>query len=467
MKIIKIWIFLFSCSAVANPFIKVDEVPTDTQFFKKSNTQILDSLNELPRPLPMKIENARGEEALRVQIDWSQKPNGEDLFRLTSMTIEPSGTAALRARNKKTPSLFGSYRATLKNPSTGEIMAWDTIGTGKEFRKLSRAISFRFPKPETEVLLSFYAEHPVSGETQLIFEKLINPSDAKKLILPVSRQTTDVTLIRAAKKEPKLIFTIFAEGYKEQRFRDSFIQNAQKVVAAFEEVSMPHLDNFEFRAVFALSNESLGKAENLGMPVPDRDSFLGLYYPYWNGFGRWYHVVYPTRVKHYRDSIGQVAYDYPLTLVDSGYYWGVGNFKELTAIPADSNYFAYLLTHEFGHFMGLNEEYEDGGRTELEFAPNIEEPWSQNITFLKNASELKWKKFVDDRTPLPTPNNFWRSPINPEKPLGAFRGGYAQSPANTHSHKPGLSCVMKNYRQFCEVCLDGMNQVIERDLGIH
>jgi hypothetical protein len=221
------------------------------------------------------------------------------------------------------------------------------------------------------------------------------------------------------------------------------------------------LENLEIIGVFAESKLPLGQARDLGMPVPERDSFLGLYYPYWNNFGRWYHILYPTRETRFRNALAQVPYDYPLAIVDSDLYWGVGNYKELTAIPSSNSSFTYLLMHEFGHFLGLNEEYEGGGRTELEFAPQIAEPWSPNLTFLGSTSwaDLKWKEFAAQSTPLPTPGSYWRSGR-----YGAYRGGYGDS-APGRSHKPGMNCVMHRSSQFCPICLDGMRKVMSRDLG--
>src|SRR4029078_1103016 len=146
--------------------------------------------------------------------------------------------------------------------------------------------------------------------------------------------------------------------------------------------------------------------------------------PYWDNFGRWYNVVYPTNENKFRNHLAVAPYDYPLILINNSGYWGVGNYMSLTAIPArNSTYFTYLLLHEFGHFFGLNEEYEGGGPTELEFAPGISEPWSQNITFLRSRelASLKWNRFVKETTPLPTPRDLWRS----SNPLyGAYAGGY-------------------------------------------
>lgn len=137
-----------------------------------------------------------------------------------------------------------------------------------------------------------------------------------------------------------------------------------------------------------------------------------------------------------------------------------------TAIPAASTmYFNYLLTHEFGHFFGLNEEYQGGGRTELEYAPEMAEPWSQNITFLtdKRYDKLKWNTFVNKNMPLPTPHAKWRE--NPPT-YGAYQGGYADSVSSKgRSHIPGLSCTMEAQKHFCDICRKGIEDVVRYSTG--
>ena len=147
--------------------------------------------------------------------------------------------------------------------------------------------------------------------------------------------------------------------------------------------------------------------------------------------------------------------------MDDREYWGVGNFNELTAIPAGNGSFTYLLLHEFGHYFGLNEEYEGGGPTELAFAPGIDEPWSQNITFHATAADLKWKQWVSASTPIPTPNGQWSG----SGPLGAYRGGYADTVPLGKSHKPGHNCTMKNGSKFCAICREAISQKVGHDLG--
>ena len=50
---------------------------------------------------------------------------------------------------------------------------------------------------------------------------------------------------------------------------------------------------------------------------------------------------------------------------------------------------AFYCFMNLGIFLGLNGEYEESGRTELEHAPQIDDPWSPSITFHPQRHELK------------------------------------------------------------------------------
>ena len=396
-----------------------------------------------------------GVDVLRIQVDWSEK--GE-LYQLGPVVKEASGTPALIRRSvKKDP--LGSYHGVLVDPATGWKMAFSSIGTGSEFRKLSRSMTFRFPIPSGTFQFVLTAENPLTGQMEEVLRETIDPSQV--VAAPKFLEKLDVRLLRQASVNPELVMNIYAEGYPESG-RERFFEDAQAAIDALEENEFPGQDKLTFFGVFAPSNKELGKAKNLGSQILERDSFLGLYFPYWNNFGRWYHVVYPTRQHKYRTALGQLPYDYPLILVDSDDYWGVGNFNELTAIPASNSSFTYLLLHEMGHFFGLNEEYESGGKTELAFSPGIPEPWSQNITFLSRPDELKWKHLIQNSTPVPTPSQYWKG----DGPYGAYRGGYAQTQPLGKSHKPGKSCVMNNGRDFCPICHHALKERFRFDLGL-
>ncbi|HBD4834607.1 TPA: lpg1667 family Dot/Icm T4SS effector [Legionella pneumophila] len=446
------FIFLVSHLAYANPYWDRYKVPRDSHYPNLKFHYIN------PDSLKIVQENA-GIDVLRIQTDWFEET---DSYQVGTVIIESSGTPALLSRSIHKPK-WGSYLGILKSRFGGDTVYYDAIGTGKEYRKLARAINLRFPVPSHDMIFELYAENPQTGLMEKVVEKNIIASELTR----DNRYFNDLEVrqLLPAVKTPSLRVNIYAEGYTQSE-KMKFWNRAIKTVQALQSQQFPGIDYMDFYAVFNPSHKRLGVAEDLGLPVPEFDSFLGLYYPYWDNFGRWYHIVYPTRENKFRQGLASAPYDYPIVLVNNSQYWGVGNYKSHTAIPADnSTYFTYILIHELGHFFGLNEEYEGGGRTELEFASEMKEPWSQNITFLTTPSHsgLKWDELVNPQMSIPTPYSDWQS--TPPQ-YGAYRGGYGDSPSHQGaSHKPGLNCVMESHASFCDICQKGIMDVIRFDLG--
>ncbi len=433
---------------LANPYPDSTQVPVDElpRVLERTGIDASEAFRAVQPGVPI----------VRIQIDWSE---GEQ-YSWSGAWLEDSGTENL-LRSSRHINALGSYQGRLEDSETGAFLSADAIGTGKEFRKLTRALTFRFPVPSRAVVFKLTAENPTTGVMESVFEKRLDPNVDFVSSTPMG---VDLKVIQSATVIHPILFNIYSEGYSREG-KDRFFEAAERVAATFRHYSLPLLDQMEIRAVFAPSPVSLGRARDLGLPIPERQSFLGLYYPYWDNFGRWADVVYPTREAKFRQALASAPYDYALVLVDHDGYWGVGNFRELTAIPAgNQHYFEFLLMHELGHFFGLNEEYDDGGRTELEFAPGIAEPWSQNNTFLNGGdwAHLKWNASVAQSTPLPTPRSLWStsSPV-----YGAYLGGYAGSEPRGRNHIPGLGCVMDRHRNFCPVCRAAIERVIRRDRG--
>jgi len=441
--------YLFSQSAAANPYWDMRKVPRDSSYSRQP--YLLKSEQQLKT-----VHEAAAIDVLRVQVDWQ----ANETYQLTQKVVEASGTPALLARTVHKQQL-GSYLGILKDVD-GKSVYYDAVGTGKEYRKLTRALSFRFPVPTQVMTFEMYAENPQSGVMEKVITETISPS----ALQTQNADKVEVKELSLSKEAQALRVNIYAEGYSAAE-KQEFWDVAQKAVQALQREKFPGIEKLSFYAVFKASNRKLGSAGDLGLPVPEFDSFLGLYYPYWNKFGRWYNVVYPTREDKMRHGFASAAYDYAIVLVKNSGYWGVGNYMAYTAIPAENSaYFTYLLTHEFGHFFGLNEEYEGGGPTELEFAPDTQEPWSQNITFLRDTKydNLKWKKLVDPKRKLPTPVSDWKSspPV-----YGAYRGGYADSEVTRgQSYKPGLNCTMESAKHFCDICTAAIKQVIKDGVGV-
>lgn len=427
----------------ANPYFDPQKIKKDAPR-APTNTKY-------PAPLDPAELKKEGKDILRVNLKWD---SGTDQFSIEALEIEASGTDGLIASSVLDDN-DGSFKAKLIDPNSNKVLGYSTIGTGSSFKFLTRGLTFRFPLPAQPVKFELSGENYNTGATEVMLSTGLDP----KLFTPSqTTQGVEVYPLKAATVSPRLFINIYGEGYSTSR-KNQFLGDAQNVVDTLRSANFPMLENLEFRAVFAPSRQALGTPQNLGIPVPIRDSFLGLYFPYWHNFGRYHHVVYPTSELKYRRAIGSVAYDYPIVLVDDENYWGVGNFKELTAIPAQNDRFSYLLLHEFGHFFGLNEEYDSGGATELAFSPKVSEPWSQNITFHPHRGELKWADLVSPKTALPTATGN-------EGTYGAFAGGYAETPHEGQVYKPSLSCTMDTGQEYCSVCSRAITQRLKADLGL-
>lgn len=455
MRFITLAIFyslLFLSSLVnANPYWNPQRVPTEQNY---GNVFL-----STPNINSLKVVDSRSAiDVLRIQVDWQEN---SEFFTVNKIIIEPSGTPALLARSTHKP-VWGSYLGVLKD-NTGQVVYYDAIGTGKEYRKLARAINLRFPVPKQDMRFELFAENPNTG----VMEKVVSKDfSITQIIKQQPVDNVEIKELALATRFPAVRVNIYAEGYSKNE-QQIFWQHAIKTVQVLQKEKFPGVEYMSFYGVFHTSNQKLGMARDLGNPVPEYDSFLGLYYPYWDSFGRWHHVVYPTRENKFRQALAVAPYDYPIILVNDSGYWGVGNYMSHTAIPAANTLnFTYLLLHEFGHFFGLNEEYRGGGRTELEFAPDMLEPWSQNISFLldNRYESLKWKTLVAKNIPLPTSDSLWKSspPV-----YGAYSGGYADSPSTRgRSHRPGRDCVMEDKRHFCQICNHAIEEVVQYSSGV-
>jgi hypothetical protein len=436
-----------------NPHWNKKRIPLDTDYsFFKPMEYFRNKATSLKK---IRLQS-NSSEALRIMTSWDSKT---DQFKVLKSIIEHSGTDSLQLRAKK-QSALGSFRAKIQTYSKNEVY-FDSIGTGQVYKYISNNMSFRFPVPNEDFTFILTAENSITGIQETILTEDIKIADVK--IESNQNLSSESFVIKDATKSPSVEFVIFAEGFKSNR-KDIFLQNALKTVDVLKNSGFPFFENINFKAVFKESNLKLGSAIDYGNSQTKRDSAYGLYYLYWYKFGRWYHVIYPTDEDYFRQSMSDIPYDYNLFLVDSSEYWGVGNFKTHTAIPTDSGSFIYLLLHELGHFFGLNEEYDGGGPTELQFAQDIQESWSQNMTFLPNPTllDLKWKSQVNDlATPVPTPNSFWKIDR-----FGAYSGGYADSNGGRSTYKPGLSCIMESGPNFCKICFNGIADVIKFDLNL-
>ena len=106
----------------------------------------------------------------------------------------------------------------------------------------------------------------------------------------------------------------------------------------------------------------------------------------------------------WRDVAAAAPYDAVMILVNSDKYGGGGIFNLYSTAAAGSDFFPYLLVHEFGHhFAGLGDEYYTSDVAYEDFQGQVTEPWEPNITALLDSDHFKWADLVETGTPLPTP----------------------------------------------------------------
>ncbi|HEX5342105.1 MAG TPA: IgA Peptidase M64 [Duganella sp.] len=200
-----------------------------------------------------------------------------------------------------------------------------------------------------------------------------------------------------------------------------------------------------------------------------------------------------------RELAQYAPYEFIEILVNNETYGGGGIFGQFSTAAAGNDWANYLFVHEFGHhFAGLADEYYT---SPVAYATGGErrEPWEPNATALHDPAKLKWKKFVKEGTPLPTP---WpkqayetasrayqkeraalRAANRPESEMSAlFKQDLASSTAlftpDPHRHtvgafeganyeatgyyRPEMQCIMFDRSEtFCSVCADAISTIID------
>jgi hypothetical protein len=200
-----------------------------------------------------------------------------------------------------------------------------------------------------------------------------------------------------------------------------------------------------------------------------------------------------------RELAQYAPYEFIEILVNNETYGGGGIFGQFSTAAANNDWANYLFVHEFGHhFAGLADEYYTSPAV-YQSTGARQEPWEPNATALRDPANVKWKKFVKQGTPLPTP---WpkeayetasrayqkeraalRAANRPESEMSAlFRKDLESTNAlfskDPHFHtvgafeganyeakgyyRPQMQCIMfDRSEKFCSVCADAIGTIID------
>ncbi|NIR47780.1 peptidase M64 [candidate division KSB1 bacterium] len=370
---------------------------------------------------------------------------------------------------------------------------WETTGEAKDevFRTFHESVLLPFPKKKAQVVI---AKRDKWMHFYDIFTTVIDPNSRFVNREKRGRDFDELTLLENGPPHKKVDFLLLGDGYTKDEL-DKFRTDVERWKETILEMSpfKEHASELNILAIEVISEDS-------GIDEPRknlwRNTALGCSY---NSFDSpRYVLTYENRT--IRDIAAAVPYDFIYILVNSARYGGGGIYglyaTGMTGVenPEFNWHLKYMITHEFGHSLaGLGDEYYSSSVSYLDFYPEGVEPTAPNVTALLDPEHLKWKTFVEENTPLPTP---WpkahydsleavRATWDRSKPgyyekwaklrkqqvekmqaseyygkVGAFEGaGYSA----TGLYRPSMDCRMFSLSMvpYCPVCAAAIARVIE------
>ena len=354
------------------------------------------------------------------------------------------------------PFNFGTNRVKVIDAQTNTLIysrgyntlfrEWQTTDEATSIERCyEESVSVPLPLNEAYIILEI---RNFDGEFEEIFSKLYQPNEMfnsteQRYVFPVYDVMVNGT------PESKVDIVILPEGYTADEM-PQFQQHCQNLVNVFaqNEPFASHINDFNFRAVLAPSEES-------GVDIPASHTWVRTILN--AHFYTFYINRYCTTRNYFsvKDVAANAPYDQIYILVNSSQYGGGGFYNYYSMSTAGNMSSSSVIVHEFGHaFAGLGDEYEEPDNPlALLYNLNVE-PWEANLTTLVDF-ESKWADLVAPGTPIPTPNNnqYYNT-------VGAFEGGgYLMQ----GMYRPQLHCMMRDYAPFCAVC----NRTIEAVIEVH
>jgi hypothetical protein len=280
---------------------------------------------------------------------------------------------------------------------------WETTEEAKNeiFRTFHESVLLPFPKKPVQVVL---AKRDKWMHFQDIFSTVIDPHSRFVNRENRGRNFKVNTLLENGPPRKKVDFLLLGDGYTKDelgKFRKD-AERWKKVILStppFKE----HAQDINIRAIEVVSEDS-------GIDEPRKNiwknTVLGASY---NSLDSPRYVLSLDN-RAIRDVASAAPYDFIYILVNSERYGGGGIYNLFaTGMTGVKNpdldwQVDYMFTHEFGHsFGGLGDEYYSSSVAYSDFYPAGVEPWEPNVTALLDPDDLKWKSFVEEGTPLPTP----------------------------------------------------------------
>lgn len=325
---------------------------------------------------------------------------------------------------------------------------WQTIDEAKKIRR-TISESVRFPCPRKTFELAVF-DRDKKGRFVEIYRVTIDPN--YHTVRKEKRYAGFEVIELHVPAEPSKVYDVlilpdgYSAGELEKLHRDA--QRSADILLSTKPYSEMK-DKIAVRAIEAISADSGPDEPREGIW---RDTVFDTSF---NAFDLPRYVLTFAN-KTIRDVAANAPYDALLIMVNSDRYGGGGIFNLYTTYTADSEWAAYLITHEAGHsFVGLGDEYYTSKVAYNEFYPRGIEPWEPNITALLDPSNVKWSDMIVESTPIPTPEE-----EKYKNTVGVFEGaGYSAEGL----YRPYKDCKMfsKGDLEYCPVCMAAVRRLIE------
>lgn len=258
------------------------------------------------------------------------------------------------------------------------------------------------------------------------------------------------TLYESGPSENRLDLVLVGDGYTEDQLED-WREDAEVVADALlsTEPLSSLSDYVNLHRVDAVSAES-GASYDCIDECRMRDTAFGTVFPL-NWINDLIGTDYDARAMFQLDqwevarAVSVVPWDAVIVVSNSARTGGMAVHYASVTTGYDS--FGTTAVHELGHALGgLGDEYRSDACIEGETLP-------PNIAADPDA--LPWSHWVDDGTPLPTPDTRDYNDV-----VGAFEGAYNCD----HLYRPMRTCLMEDSDEgvFCPVCAE---QMFRRVLG--
>jgi hypothetical protein len=436
-----------------------------------------------------------------VRLDYIHSGNAlSEQYALERVLIEPlpwPGDLSQRFDNTNR----GNNRVEVADAKTGELLYsrdFSTVfgewKTTEEANKISRGFheSVRFPKPDRKVAVRVLRRDERNAFS--VAWSVEVDTDAQDVVRKQAPAPARPIPIHVSGPSPqKVDLLILGDGYTATDMK-KFEQDARRLTRHLFEVSpfKERARDFNVWAMAVPTQESGVSRPSTGV---HHASALGARYDI---FGSERYVLTLDN-RALRDIAQYAPYEFIEILVNNETYGGGGIFGQFSTAAAGNEWANYLFVHEFGHhFAGLADEYYTSPVAYQSSGARME-PWEPNVTALRDPDHLKWKKYAQAGTPLPTPwpkaeyeaysreyqkrraalraanrpesemNALFREDLAHTRELfakaqyrnaiGAFEGANYEA---SGYYRPAMQCIMfDRSEQFCQVCRDGISDIID------